>query len=102
MPRFSPFPYTTLFRSILGPARADLYFGAGDDAGRIAGRIRQQGRFAMLIPRAFDIGKAEPVPLPVPKPAVAVASAGGKDAGKVGPSLKLRQRPEPLSGPRIR
>ena len=27
--------------AIVGPARADLYWGAGDDAGRVAGRIRQ-------------------------------------------------------------
>ena len=28
--------------AIVGPARADLYWGAGDDAGRIAGRIRHR------------------------------------------------------------
>jgi membrane-bound lytic murein transglycosylase A len=84
--------------AIIGPARADLYFGAGDDAGRIAGRIRQQGRFTMLIPRAFDIGKAEPVPLPLPKPAVGVASADDKAK----PSLKPRQRLETLAGPHTR
>jgi membrane-bound lytic murein transglycosylase A len=88
--------------AIIGPARADLYFGAGDDAGRIAGRIRQQGRFAMLIPRAFDVGKAESVPLPLPKPAVGVASAGGKEGGKAKPGLKARERPETLAGPRTK
>ena len=31
--------------AIVGPARADLYCGAGDEAGRIAGRIRHHGRF---------------------------------------------------------
>src|SRR5438876_3997645 len=57
--------------AIIGPARADLYFGAGEDAGRIAGRIRQQGRFTMLIPHDFDRGQPrEFVPLPVPKPVV--------------------------------
>src|SRR5437763_1646012 len=40
--------------AIVGPARADLYFGAGDDAGRIAGRVRHPGRFAILVPRALD------------------------------------------------
>ena len=29
--------------AIVGPARADIYFGAGDEAGRIAGRIRDRG-----------------------------------------------------------
>ncbi len=33
--------------AIVGPARADLYFGAGDEAGQAAGRVRQAGRFAM-------------------------------------------------------
>ena len=44
--------------AIVGPARADLYFGAGKDAGRIAGRIRQQGRFVMLLPRELDMVEA--------------------------------------------
>ena len=47
--------------AIVGPARADLYWGAGDDAGRIAGRIRHPGRFVMLLPRELDLiaaGKA--------------------------------------------
>jgi len=34
--------------AIVGPARADLYWGAGNDAARIAGRIHHPGRFAML------------------------------------------------------
>ena len=37
--------------AIVGPARADLYWGAGEEAGRIAGRIRHPGRFVMLLPR---------------------------------------------------
>src|SRR5918994_259464 len=54
--------------AIVGPARADLYWGAGDDAGRIAGRIRHPGRFVMLLPRELDIVASREVPLPVPKP----------------------------------
>ena len=30
--------------AIVGPARADIYFGAGDEAARIAGRIKNPGR----------------------------------------------------------
>src|SRR5919201_1398225 len=41
--------------AVVGPARADLYLGAGEEAGRIAGRIRHPGRFAMLLPRELDI-----------------------------------------------
>ena len=57
--------------AIIGPARADLYFGAGKDAGAIAGRIRQQGRFVMLLPRELDMIEAgRAMPLPRPKPAI--------------------------------
>src|SRR6476469_2393770 len=44
--------------AIVGPARADLYWGAGDDAGRIANRIRHPGRFVMLLPRELDMTQA--------------------------------------------
>src|SRR5262245_43875646 len=58
--------------AIVGPTRADLYWGAGDDAGRIASRIRHPGRFVMLVPREFDIAVAgSEIPLPVPKPKTA-------------------------------
>ena len=100
--------------AILGPARADLYFGAGNDAGRIAGRIRQQGRFVMLLPRELDMveaGKAMPLPRPKPAPAAEPdkdkpeadkSTAGengqpkteGKGKGKKAPAAK---RPETKS-----
>jgi membrane-bound lytic murein transglycosylase A len=57
--------------AIVGPARADLYWGASDDAGRIAGRIRHPGRFVMLLPRELDmIAAGRDMPLPVPKPKI--------------------------------
>ena len=88
--------------AIVGPARADIYFGAGAEAARMAGRIRNPGSFAMLLPRALDPAltardqplprqrpatfapldfgaMADPtvdeVPLPQPKPAAAVGPA---------------------------
>jgi peptidoglycan lytic transglycosylase A len=58
--------------AVVGPARADLYWGAGEEAGRIAGRIRHPGRFAMLLPRELDmIAAGRNMPLPVPKPKIA-------------------------------
>ncbi|RAI44062.1 murein transglycosylase A [Rhodoplanes roseus] len=55
--------------AIVGPARADLYFGAGDEAGRVAGRIRQAGRFVMLVPREIDpVAVGEKMPLPLLRP----------------------------------
>jgi len=57
--------------AIVGPARADLYWGAGGDAGRIAGRIRHPGRFVMLLPRELDmVAAGKHMPLPVPKPKI--------------------------------
>lgn len=37
--------------AILGPARADLFFGSGEDAGRRAGLIRHRGAFTVLWPK---------------------------------------------------
>jgi membrane-bound lytic murein transglycosylase A len=55
--------------AIVGPARADLYWGGGDDAGRIASRIRHRGRFVMLLPRELDMIEAgSHMPLPPPRP----------------------------------
>jgi membrane-bound lytic murein transglycosylase A len=67
--------------AIVGPARADLYWGAGDDAGRIAGRIRHPGRFVMLLPRELDMIEAgKHMPLPVPKPRIPEDDAKPDDA----------------------
>jgi membrane-bound lytic murein transglycosylase A len=76
--------------AIVGPARADIYFGAGAEAGRVAGRIRHPGRFVMLIPRELDpVEAGAQMPLPLPKPAV-------KQIVKV-------EKPERLArGPRVR
>lgn len=55
--------------AIVGAARADIYYGAGDAAGKIAGRIKNPGKFAMLIPRELDpavAGAAMPVPVARP------------------------------------
>ncbi|MDO9441924.1 MAG: 3D domain-containing protein, partial [Beijerinckiaceae bacterium] len=37
--------------AIVGPARADLYFGSGEAAGRLAGGIRHGGRLVVLLPK---------------------------------------------------
>ena len=62
--------------AIVGPARADLFFGAGDEAGQVAGRIRQPGRFAILLPREIDPAAAGArMPLPPVKPPPSEAAA---------------------------
>ena len=59
--------------AIVGPARADLYLGAGDEAGQVANRIRQNGRFTILLPRELDPAAAGArMPLPPVKPLPAV------------------------------
>ena len=40
--------------AITGPARADLYFGAGPAAGKVSGRLRHTMRFVMLVPKSLD------------------------------------------------
>jgi len=55
--------------AIVGPARADIYFGAGDEAARIAGRIKNAGEFVMLLPRALDpVAAGRDMPLPPERP----------------------------------
>src|SRR5438876_883098 len=69
--------------AIVGPARADLYWGAGADAGRIAGRIRHAGRFVMLLPRELDLVAAgKQMPLPLKKPAIPEDDDKKKDQAK--------------------
>ena len=36
--------------AIVGPARADIFFGSGEAAGARAGAIRQPGAFVVLLP----------------------------------------------------
>ena len=40
--------------AIKGAVRADLFWGFGDEAGQIAGRMRQSGRMWVLYPRGFE------------------------------------------------
>ncbi|HEY1982353.1 MAG TPA: MltA domain-containing protein [Xanthobacteraceae bacterium] len=55
--------------AIVGPARADIYFGAGDEAARIAGRIKNPGDFVMLLPRLLDpVEAGRDTPLPPERP----------------------------------
>ncbi len=60
--------------AITGPARADLYFGAGADAGRVSGRLRNNMRFVMLVPKSLDpLARGRKMPLPDPRPSAKIA-----------------------------
>jgi membrane-bound lytic murein transglycosylase A len=53
--------------AIVGPARADIFWGAGDRAGQLAGRVHHHGNFAM--PRELDpVTAGARMPLPPQKP----------------------------------
>lgn len=67
--------------AIVGPARADVYWGAGEEAGRIAGRLNRAGSFAMLVPREIDpVVAGARMPLPRERPAVEEAAKAKKPA----------------------
>jgi membrane-bound lytic murein transglycosylase A len=71
--------------AIVGPARADIYWGAGDVAARIAGRLRHPGRFTMLIPRELDpVAAGALMPVPPVKPPPPAAKRDGKLAKPTG------------------
>jgi membrane-bound lytic murein transglycosylase A len=60
--------------AIVGPARADLYFGAGPDAGKIAGRLKSNMRFVMLVPKGLDpVARGKKLPVPDARPSQQIA-----------------------------
>jgi peptidoglycan lytic transglycosylase A len=92
--------------AIVGTARADLYWGAGDEAGRIAGRIRHPGRFVMLLPRELDIAAAGRES-PLPKPKIAALEVkkqddkGKANSANAGASATGRQKLSPPPNTKI-
>lgn len=60
--------------AITGPARADLYFGAGADAGKVSGRLRHSMRFVMLVPKSLDpAARGRSMPVPDARPSEKIA-----------------------------
>ena len=41
--------------AIRGPVRGDVFWGTGDDAGAVAGRMKHAGRYWLLLPRGLDV-----------------------------------------------
>ena len=67
--------------AINGAVRADFYWGFGDEAGAMAGRMKQQGRMWILLPKGLDPNAefplspfATPTPLPAALPATLPAA----------------------------
>ena len=60
--------------AIVGPARADLYFGSGADAGKVSGRLKNAMHFVMLVPKTLDpVARGRKLPLPDPRPSEEIA-----------------------------
>ncbi len=60
--------------AIVGPARADIYFGAGAEAGRISGRLKNVARFVMLVPKSLDpVAAGKRMILPDARPSAKIA-----------------------------
>src|ERR1700753_2233853 len=60
--------------AITGPRRGDLYFGAGPDAAKVSGRLKNSMHFVMLVPKSLDpaaLGRKMPVPDPRPSAKIA-------------------------------
>jgi membrane-bound lytic murein transglycosylase A len=85
--------------AIVGPARADIYFGHGEEVSHIAGRIKQNGQFVMFVPQAVAISgtvvaAARDVPLPVPRPKMVVTAAARSSTTIIGivPAASAKRR----------
>ena len=87
--------------AIVGPARADIYFGAGDEAGKIAGRIKNPAQFVMLMPNALDpVEAGKKMPLPAPRPAAAPKAPPGSAEPAQAEAAPPDKQAVPLPRPR--
>lgn len=82
--------------AIVGPARADLYFGAGADAGKVSGRLRHNMHFVMLVPKSLDpVARGRKMPVPDARPSEKIA----KLFPQVDPSRDSSRTTEPANNP---
>jgi membrane-bound lytic murein transglycosylase A len=87
--------------AIVGPARADIFWGAGDRAGQLASHVHHPGNFAMLVPRELDpvvAGARMPLPphRPAPPPEVKARTPSKRDVPK--PALAKPPVAKPAAG----
>jgi len=86
--------------AIIGPARADIYFGHGEDVSHIAGRIKQYGQFVMLVPQSVAVNAtaviaATDIPLPKPRPQMTITAAARAATETTGSVSAPMPRPRP-------
>jgi membrane-bound lytic murein transglycosylase A len=80
--------------AIVGPARADLYFGAGADAGKVAGRMRHPARFVILVPKSLDpSARGRNMPLPDARPSERIAKLFPQIEPKPADTVKAEPAP---------
>ena len=78
--------------AITGPARADIYFGAGAEAGRVSGRLKNNMRFSSWCRRAsIRSAPGRKMPLPDPRPSEKIA--------KLFPQIDPLKNPARCRGP---
>jgi len=83
--------------AIRGAARADIYFGHGEQIPHIAGRIKQFGKFVMLVPKDVTVRgePAQAIPLPKPRPReIGLQEAMAKRKG-ASPAAEQASAPKP-------
>lgn len=83
--------------AIVGPARADIYFGHGEEISHIAGRIKQNGQFVMLVPQSTAVsGSAVAavtnIPLPPPRPKMVITAAARSNTTGSVPAQPAKRR----------
>jgi membrane-bound lytic murein transglycosylase A len=83
--------------AIVGPARADIYFGHGEEISHIAGRIKQNGQFVMLVPQSIAVsGSAVAamtnIPLPAPRPKMVITAAARSNTTGSVPAQPAKRR----------
>lgn len=83
--------------AIIGPARADIYFGAGLEAGKVSGRLKHGARFVMLVPKSLDpVAAGKTALLPAPRPAAEIAKSLRPENIKGGPVVVASSDVVPL------
>jgi len=97
--------------AIVGPARADIYFGAGTDAGKVSGRLRHNARFVILIPKSLDpIARGKAMPVPDKRPSAKIAklfpqgnlAKAAAESGTTAPTAQATSVPLPEARPEMK
>src|SRR6185437_12947041 len=83
--------------AIVGPARADIYFGHGEEISHIAGRIKQNGQFVMLVPQGTvvsgsAVAAVTNIPLPPPRPKMVITAAARSNTTGSVPAQPAKRR----------